>query len=272
MVFYVEQQHLRRERDAAGEREAALRLAYERMEQFLDVVSHELKTPLTSLQANIQLLARRLDALARSKGSLEDYTRAVVLLRTLVERCEHSLLRLRAADWRYAGHDPHSTWSAGVSHGTLRSGHARQRDSGRPGAAQPDAPDSVDGHGAHGPGDRRCRRIDQVVTNYLSNALKFSREDQAVEVRLETADGLARVSVHDQGIGVPLDEQAHLWERFYQAEATAWQSGSQIGLGIGLYISKTIVERHHGQVGIESSPGQGSTFWFTLPLRGDERS
>ena len=71
---------------------------------------------------------------------------------------------------------------------------------------------------------------------------------------------------------MPLEEQAHLFERFYQAEATAWQSGSQIGLGMGLYISKTIVERHHGQVGIESSPGHGSTFWFTLPLRGDERS
>jgi signal transduction histidine kinase len=115
-------------------------------------------------------------------------------------------------------------------------------------------------------------RIDEVVINYMSNALKFSREDQAVEVRLETADGLARVSVHDEGIGVPLKEQAHVWERFYQAEAPAWQSGSQIGLGIGLYISKTIIERHHGQVGIESTPGHGSTFWFTLPLCGDERN
>jgi signal transduction histidine kinase len=115
-------------------------------------------------------------------------------------------------------------------------------------------------------------RIDQVLTNFLSNALKFSREDQAVEVRLETADGVARVSVQDEGIGVPLEEQAHLWELFHQAQAAAWQSGSQIGLGIGLYISKTIIERHHGLVGIESTPGHGSTFWFTLPLRGDERS
>jgi signal transduction histidine kinase len=91
-------------------------------------------------------------------------------------------------------------------------------------------------------------------------------------VRLETMDGLARVSVHDEGIGVPPVEQPLLWERFYQAEATAWQSGSQIGLGMGLDISKTIVERHHGQVGIESSPGHGATFWFTLPLSSDERN
>jgi signal transduction histidine kinase len=95
VVFFVEHKQLRREREQAREREAALRLANERMEQFLDVVSHEVRTPLTTLQANIQLLARRLDALIRSRGCLEDNTRAVVLLRTLVERCERSLVRLR---------------------------------------------------------------------------------------------------------------------------------------------------------------------------------
>ena len=127
-----------------------------RMEQFLGVVSHELKTPLTSLQANIQLLARRLDALARSRGSLEDDTRAVVVLRTLVERCEHSLRRLG----RLIGDMLDTTR---IQHGRLEFRMApcdldtfSQWDSGRPGAAQPDTPDSMDGHGVHGPGDRRC--------------------------------------------------------------------------------------------------------------------
>jgi signal transduction histidine kinase len=242
------------------------------MEQFLGIVSHELRTPLTTLQANIQLLPRRLDALAQSRSNPPDYTRAVVVLRTLVERCEQSLLRLRrlVGDMLDMAH---------IQHGRLEF-HMAPCDLDRL------VSEMVKDQALLNP-TRQIRwmptactvpviadagRIEQVVVNYLSNALKFSREDQAVEVRLETTEGLARVSVHDEGIGVPLEEQAYLWERFYQSEATAWQSGSQIGLGIGLYISKTIVERHHGHVGIESTPGHGSTFWFTLPLCGDERS
>jgi len=108
-------------------------------------------------------------------------------------------------------------------------------------------------------------RIEQVVTNYVSNALKFSHEDQAVEVRVQLQNGQGRVAVHDEGIGIPPADQPHIWEQFYQAKGAGWQSGSQVGVGIGLYISKAIVEEHHGQVGVESAPGQGTTIWFTLP-------
>ena len=77
---------------------------------------------------------------------------------------------------------------------------------------------------------------------------------------------MARVTVHDEGVGIPLADQPHIWERFYRAAGADWQSGSQIGFGIGLYISKAIIDGHQGQVGIESAPGQGTTVWFTLPL------
>jgi signal transduction histidine kinase len=97
-------------------------------------------------------------------------------------------------------------------------------------------------------------------------ALKFSRSDQAVEVRVQTVDGMARVSVHDDGVGIPLAEQPHIWERFYQAAGAKVQTGSQVGFGIGLSISKAIVEGHQGQVGVESAPGRGTTIWFSLPL------
>jgi signal transduction histidine kinase len=63
-----------------------------------------------------------------------------------------------------------------------------------------------------------------------------------------------------------MEDQLHIWERFYQAERVEVQSGSQVGFGIGLYISRAIIERHHGQVGIESAPGGGTTVWFKLPL------
>lgn len=108
-------------------------------------------------------------------------------------------------------------------------------------------------------------RIAQVVTNYLTNALKYSRSDQPVEVRIEQADGVERVVVRDHGPGLPQDQLEHIWERFYRTPDSTVQSGSGVGLGLGLYISKTIIERHGGHVGVESKVGQGSTFWFTLP-------
>jgi signal transduction histidine kinase len=109
-------------------------------------------------------------------------------------------------------------------------------------------------------------RIAQVVTNFLTNALKYSPEDRPVAVGLRLEDGAARVWVRDQGPGLSAADQAHIWEPFYRVEGIAPQSGSGAGLGLGLHISKTLVEMHQGRVGVDSAPGQGSTFWFTLPV------
>ncbi len=109
-------------------------------------------------------------------------------------------------------------------------------------------------------------RIGQVVTNYLTNALKYSAADRPVEVFLAIEGQMARVSVQDKGPGLSQREQQAIWERFYQVERITVQSGSSTGLGLGLHICKTIIEQHRGQVGVQSSPGEGSTFWFNLPL------
>ena len=106
-----------------------------------------------------------------------------------------------------------------------------------------------------------------MIDNYLSNALKYSEADKPVLVRVEQAEpGQARVLVRDQGPGLPLAQQQTIWERFYRVPGVEVKSGSGIGLGLGLHISRTIIEQLGGHVGIESEPGQGSTFWFTLPL------
>jgi signal transduction histidine kinase len=113
-------------------------------------------------------------------------------------------------------------------------------------------------------------RISQVITNYLTNALKYSSKDRPVHVRLQLEDNSARVSVQDHGVGLSPEEQKHVWERFYRSEDVEVLSNStqssMMGLGLGLYICKTIIEQHHGNVGLESTPHVGSTFWFTLPL------
>jgi signal transduction histidine kinase len=265
-VVFLEQQQLRREHEEVRAREAALRLANQRMEEFLTIASHELKTPLTSLVGYIQVMGRRLDALLRSPASLEDYVRGAEMLRQLVERCEHSLRRIGRLiedlldttriregrlELRLESRDLAAVVQRAVEEQRLLT-PARHIE--WVGEARP-VPVVVD-----------ASRIEQVVMNLLSNALKFSGEGQAVEVRLQTQGKLARVAVHDEGVGLPAQEHAQVWERFHQAAGTKVQSGSQVGLGIGLYIGKTIVEQHHGEVGVESAPGRGTTFWFTLPL------
>ena len=73
--------------------------------------------------------------------------------------------------------------------------------------------------------------------------------------------------MHDEGVGVPLADQPHVWERFNVVEGTTVQSGSGTSLGLGLHLCKAIIEQQDGHVGLDSAPGRGSTFWFTLPLR-----
>jgi signal transduction histidine kinase len=109
-------------------------------------------------------------------------------------------------------------------------------------------------------------RLGQVVTNYLTNALKYSPADRPVEVGLQVDDQLARVWVRDEGPGLPPEEQERIWEPFHRTPGIEDQSGTGVGLGVGLHICRTIIEEHHGQVGVQSTPGEGSTFWFSLPL------
>ena len=111
-----------------------------------------------------------------------------------------------------------------------------------------------------------AEHIGQVVTNYLSNALKYSAPEQAVFVQVTATAGEIRISVRDQGVGLDAAAQAHIWERFYRAPGVEVKSGTGIGLGLGLSICQTIIEEHGSRVGVESVKGQGSTFWFVLPF------
>jgi signal transduction histidine kinase len=105
-------------------------------------------------------------------------------------------------------------------------------------------------------------RLSQVITNYLTNAIRYSPEDQPIEVTVRVAGGVGRVEVRDHGRGIPEDEQESVWARFQRARS----ANEATGLGLGLYIARLIVELHGGWVGVESAMGIGSTFWLELPL------
>jgi len=109
------------------------------------------------------------------------------------------------------------------------------------------------------------KRIEEVLTNLISNAIKYSPEGGPVTVSLRYIDDNVTISVEDQGIGVPPDEQARLTERFYRAENAIASSAK--GLGLGLYLVHSLVTKHGGQLSIKSEgkPGKGSVFTVSLP-------
>lgn len=105
-------------------------------------------------------------------------------------------------------------------------------------------------------------RLKQVVINLVDNAVRFSPHGGSVDVKGEEVSGRIKVSVRDHGPGVREEERRLIWERFYKSDSSRTRRNS--GSGLGLAIARQIIEMHGGQVGIESAPGQGSTFWFTV--------
>ncbi len=110
-------------------------------------------------------------------------------------------------------------------------------------------------------------RVEQVLTNLLGNAIKFTPSGGGVRVNAEVEASGMRFSVADTGKGVEPEDQTRIFERFYQSESTSRQRTS--GYGLGLAIAKLIVEQHGGRIWVESQPGEGATFWFTLPIESD---
>jgi len=106
-------------------------------------------------------------------------------------------------------------------------------------------------------------KIGQVMDNFLSNALKYSDKESPIIVSAVNKDGSTKVQVADEGIGIKHKDQERLFQRFYRVESDKMKNIS--GFGIGLYLSREIMQRHKGTIGVESEEGKGATFYFTLP-------
>ena len=107
-------------------------------------------------------------------------------------------------------------------------------------------------------------KIGQVLRNLLTNAMKYCDDCGKIVIKIEKKDGKALCSVADSGIGIEPAEHNKIFDRFYKSSGP--NQYTYPGLGLGLYISKEIIERHNENIWVESEPGKGSTFYFTLPL------
>jgi signal transduction histidine kinase len=221
---------------------------------FIGVVSHELRTPLTSIKLQTQLLARqaaRGGGRPNGGGRLDVIRRGVARMESLVD----DLLSLSAIQsGALALHREQSDLGAICKLAAEEQTLITQRRVSLDLPAEPiSAP--VDPH-----------RIQQVVSNLLSNALKYSPPDRPVTLRLRRNDGEAIASVRDEGPGIPAAALPRLFEQFYRVPGVQVTAGSRTGLGLGLYISRAIVVRHGGSIEVDTQPGQGTTFSVHLPL------
>jgi two-component system sensor histidine kinase VicK len=106
-------------------------------------------------------------------------------------------------------------------------------------------------------------RLRQVLNNLLSNAIKYSPDSGKITISGRYDDQQVYVAVSDQGIGIPIGERDRIFDRFYRVDSAL--SRRTQGAGLGLYLAKSVIEAHRGRIWVSSSPGQGSTFVFSLP-------
>ena len=119
-----------------------------------------------------------------------------------------------------------------------------------------------------GAAPRDAQRLTQVLLNLVGNAIKFTDEGE-VAIQVTTADGEFIVSVSDTGPGIALEDQQTIFDEFQQADTSSTRN--QGGTGLGLTISKRLVELHGGRIWVESSLDKGATFWCTIPIRVDRQ-
>lgn len=218
-------------------------------DDFISIASHELKTPMTSLKGSLQLLERLTNTptspmlpklIAQSSRSMHKITALVEDLLNL-SRINQDRLQLTKSAF---------VLSKIVSAGSSEIRLAEEYKIIVTGDLELEV--FADEH-----------QIDQVLVNFINNAVKYAPRSKDILVLVEKINNMARVTVTDKGPGIHPEEVKHIFERYYRVETAGFQTG---GLGLGLYISAEIIKQHEGQIGVYSEPGKGSSFWFTIPI------
>ena len=241
---------LRESEDKYRKLAAELQISLKTEEEFISIASHELKTPITSINAFLQVLLqmhpevkdnRTNYMLTRSKSQVD---RLITLIRELLDvtKIKAGKLDLNLEDVCLNDiiddviHDHLSTLT---SHTIIKSGESDTR--------------------------IKCdkSRIEQVVSNLLTNAIKYSVNADKIIVSIHEDEKNIQVDIRDFGMGIDKENVSKVFDRFFRAHG---QDGGMLSsLGLGLYISADIIKRHNGKIWVDSEQGKGSTFHFSLP-------
>jgi signal transduction histidine kinase len=223
------------------------------LREFVADAAHELHTPLTALQANIELARNEKNASARARyltRTHEQSQRLEALVKSLLD-----LSRIEAAD-------AETKFSFAPVDFTQIVRELGEQFASR--AEQADRSFSIDLSEEALSVLGNENQLRQVIINLLENAFKFTPANGSISVKLKQTKGIARLDVSDTGIGIPLEDQPHLFERFHRARNTSEFAGN----GLGLAIVKAIVSRHGGNVTVQSQPGLGTQVNVSIPLSG----
>lgn len=223
-------------------------------DEFISMASHELKTPLSSLKGMTQLLHRRLiragSPEVASVVSMENSIRRIEVL--VNDLLNVSFLEMGVFSLQYKRCNIVELYQSLIDEYVA--------------GTNPSPKILVDIVDKQIEADVDVERIGQVILNLLSNARKYSPAGSPIHVALWRDDTTYSISVCDSGVGIPAELLPHIFERFYQVPSIEVQTGSSVGFGLGLYMSRQIVERHGGHISVKSSPGVGSEFTVVLPL------
>jgi PAS domain S-box-containing protein len=223
----------------------------EKKDEFIAVASHELKTPVTSLKAYQQLLVKHCTECKDDINSIllnkmdKQINKINILINDLLDvtKIQAGKLQLRNTnfDIQEAVQDIVSTMQMTTANHKIECQNLQ--------SIQVNADKD---------------RIAQVLENYITNAIKYSPKANKIIVRMEKTKSDVTISVEDFGVGIPEEKTKKIFERFYQVEQH--DRKAYAGLGLGLFISKEIINRHKGEVWVTSKVGKGSCFYFSLPL------
>ncbi|MBE7177020.1 MAG: PAS domain S-box protein [Mucilaginibacter polytrichastri] len=222
-----------------------------RKSDFIGIVSHELRTPLTSLNGYVQILAIR----ARKSGDMAVFD--------IANRAQRQVDRMRTLisgflDVARIGEGKISLNPERFDAGELLKIIHEESSASYPTHQLVFEP--VSELFLHADRDK----IEQVLNNLINNAVKYAPPESVVTVHCSAMDDMVRFTVRDEGTGIAAQDSPYIFDRFYRVNN---KDTLRIqGFGIGLYICREIIELHNGKIGVESEPGEGSTFWFSLPL------